>query len=102
MTRRSSTSRHESSTNLHQDGKTGRCATESLTPALTPGRCRLLQAGGAVPLRALSRPIPELGGRDRIGPSLTQLGGSFARCAHLGVSLTQGSLQPSLRYWGKL
>ena len=63
-------------------------------------RCRLLQAGGPVPLRALSRPIPELGGRDRIGPSLTQFGDPSRAVLRL-ESLTPGSLLPSLRL-GKL
>ena len=61
-------------------------------------RCRLLQAGRQVLLRALSRPIPELGGRDRIGPSLTQFGDPSRAALHFGESLTPGSLLPSLRF----
>ena len=60
-------------------------------------RCRRLQAGGPVPLRALSHPIPELGGRDRTGPSLTQIGDP-SRAALRLESLTPGSLLPSLRF----
>ena len=60
-------------------------------------RCRQLQAGGPVPLRALSHPIPELGGRGRAGPSLTQFGDP-SRAALRLESLTPGSLLPSLRF----
>ena len=59
-------------------------------------RCRLLQSGVPVSHRALSRPIPELGGRDRIGTSLTHFGDP-SRAALRLESLTPGSLLPSLR-----
>ena len=93
----------ERSKNLAPATPTALATTSRASRPESPGaasrllRCRRLQAGGPVPLRALSHPIPELRGRGRTGPSLTQFGDP-SRAALRLESLTPGSLLPSLRF----